>query len=85
MLRVEFHDGANTLTMRIEGRFVGKYAIGHLWRGAQCPPPKFAVDVKIDTASRSAKTTTRDRHRAMLPAVTIPFYGRDEGEFQDGN
>ena len=37
MLRVEFHDGANTLTMRIEGRFVGKYAIGHLWRGAKCP------------------------------------------------
>jgi hypothetical protein len=37
MLRVEFHDGANTLTMRIEGRSVGKYAVGRLWRGAKCP------------------------------------------------
>ncbi len=26
MLRVEFHDAANTVTMRLEGRFVGPFA-----------------------------------------------------------
>ena len=47
MLRVEFQDNANTLTMRIEGRFVGQYAeeAKSLFTGSKLLPPRLVVDV----------------------------------------
>jgi len=46
MLRVEFQDGGNTLTMRLEGRFVGPFANDTRDRVTRCKiPPRLIVNL----------------------------------------
>jgi hypothetical protein len=46
MLRVEFHDAANTVTMRLEGRFVGPFAEEAKELVTRCKiPPRLVVDL----------------------------------------
>jgi hypothetical protein len=46
MLRIEFHDAANTVTMRLEGRFVGPFAKDARELVTRCKiPPRLVVNL----------------------------------------
>ena len=46
MLRIEFHDAANTVTMRLEGRFVGPFAKDTRDLVMRCKiPPRLVVNL----------------------------------------
>lgn len=47
MLRVEFQDAANTLTIRIEGRFVGTFAEEVRILMARCNIPRKLVGRRV--------------------------------------
>jgi len=74
MLRVEFHDAANTLTMRVEGRFVGAFATNARELVTHCKvPEKLVVNLSEVT---------------FVDAVgdeVLSWFGRIGGEFVADN
>jgi hypothetical protein len=85
MLRVEFHNAADTLTIRVEGRFVGAFAEEARTLVARCKIPRELV---VDLSEVTYVDTVGEQVLAWLGRVGAEFvadssYPRDVCERLD--